>query len=153
MTVQNAKRVQGSGAAIAAKNIKAELKIAFPETKFSVRSDRSSVNVSWTDGPTTNCVQSITSKYEEGSFNGMEDIYEYDREVDTSYGSARYVFEEREIGEAGYAKLTQAVCAKFNVGNAPSFEEYNAGGAWYIELFPGYRWSDAIRNIERDANL
>jgi len=92
---------------IGAKNIRIELKLAFPGHKFSVVSESFSmgdaIRVHWTDGPKTEDVEQITSKYQEGHFNGMEDIYEYDREnvwADV-FGSAKYVSESREYsGEA-----------------------------------------------------
>lgn len=65
----------------AAKAIRTELKKLFPDIKFSVRSDSfsmgNSVDVSWTDGPTTDQINDVIKKYQYGSFNSMEDIYEY----------------------------------------------------------------------------
>lgn len=67
-------------AALAAKAIKEELKKQYPTVKFSVKSENYSmgdnVSVSWCDGPTCREVEKITDKYQYGSFNGMEDIYE-----------------------------------------------------------------------------
>ena len=69
-----------SSHAAAAKAIREELKKTFPGIKFSVISDSysmgDSVHIDWTDGPTTGEVDSIVKKYQYGSFNGMEDIYE-----------------------------------------------------------------------------
>lgn len=49
-----------------AKKIRKELKEKFPFTKFSVRCSRgSSIDVSWTDFPTTKAVEEIVSKYEQ----------------------------------------------------------------------------------------
>lgn len=68
-------------AALAAKQIKQDLKKAFPDVVFSVKSDNfsmgDSVNVSWTDGPLEEQVEELICQYEYGKFNGMEDIYEY----------------------------------------------------------------------------
>ena len=65
--------------ALCASNIRTELRRAFPAAPFSVRSNSfaggDSVHVAWTDGPTTAQVQEVTDKYEEGSFDGMEDMY------------------------------------------------------------------------------
>jgi hypothetical protein len=51
-----------------AKQIRVELKKAFPGTKFSVRSKNysggSSIRVEWTDGPTTKAVAAIANQYE-----------------------------------------------------------------------------------------
>lgn len=98
---------------IGAKNIRIELKLAFPGHKFSVVSESFSmgnaIQISWIDGPTLNDVEKITSKYQEGHFNGMEDIYEYDREnvwADV-FGSAKYVSESREYSEAAKKKADE----------------------------------------------
>ncbi len=85
---------------VGAENIRTELKREFPGVKFSVRIETrgsSSINIGWTDGPTTEQVKKITDKYQQGNFNGMEDIYEYNREnlwCDV-FGGAKYVFENR----------------------------------------------------------
>lgn len=90
-----------SSQALAAKNIRKELKAAFPGTKFSVRSESfaggNAVDVSWTDGPTSSQVDKIIGKYQYGNFNGMEDIYEYTEGFDSSNGSAKYVHGSRNL--------------------------------------------------------
>lgn len=67
--------------AAAAKSIRQELKIAFPKTTFRIRSSSfaggDDVVIYWTDGPTVNMVDDITSKYRYGDFNGMIDLYEH----------------------------------------------------------------------------
>lgn len=69
---------------LAATSIRAELKQKFRGAKFSVRSrsfaNGTSVEVLWADGPTREAVQAVTVKYEEGTFNGNTDSYEYDRD-------------------------------------------------------------------------
>lgn len=61
-----------------AKLIRKALKAAFPETKFSVRSDSysmgASVYVSWTDGPTSTQVSEITDPYNGAGFDSMIDL-------------------------------------------------------------------------------
>lgn len=88
-------------AATAGINIRIELKAAFPGVKFKVVSENysmgSSVNVSWVDGPTVDDVKKITNKYEQGSFDGMTDCYDYKDEIFTDiFGGAKYVFENRK---------------------------------------------------------
>jgi len=83
------------GATLAAANMRAELKRAFSDVKFSVRSDKfsggDSVDVSWTDGPTTEQVRAIVNKYKAGSFDGMTDCYDYESRPWTSvFGDAKY---------------------------------------------------------------
>jgi len=79
---------------LAAKNIRNELKRAFPAIKFSVRKEHyGNVNVDWWDGPTTKEVNALTSKYKAGSFNGMEDIYESAISPwNTVFGGSEYIF-------------------------------------------------------------
>ena len=87
--------------ALGAKNIKAELSKAFPGIKFSAKSDSfsggCSIDVSWTDGPLQEEVRKLIGKYSDGSFNGMEDIYEYDlgNVWPDVFGGAKYVSESR----------------------------------------------------------
>ena len=54
------------------------LKAAFPQTKFSVRSSEysmgSSIDVSWTDGPTHAQVNPILDCFESAGFDGMQDL-------------------------------------------------------------------------------
>jgi hypothetical protein len=91
--------------AATAKAIKQELKMAFPDIKFSVNSDSfaggDSVRIKWTDGPTDKSVHEITSKYQYGHFNGMEDIYEYSNRIEnlpqTKYiQTSRYISDEKK---------------------------------------------------------
>uniref|UniRef100_A0A6H1ZAH5 Large polyvalent protein associated domain-containing protein n=1 Tax=viral metagenome TaxID=1070528 RepID=A0A6H1ZAH5_9ZZZZ len=90
-----------SSHALGSKNIKKELARAFPGVKFSVRSDcytgGDSIDINWTDGPLTEQVKEITDKYQEGNFDGMNDIYEYnhDNVFPDVFGGAKYVFENR----------------------------------------------------------
>ena len=62
----------------AAKLLRAELAKAFPATKFSVRSSRFSmgeaIDISWTDGPSSDKVEKITSHHKDISRDGYGDI-------------------------------------------------------------------------------
>jgi hypothetical protein len=85
-----------SGAALGAKNIRTELKRIYPDVKFSVTSEYysmgCSIDVRWTDGPKTEDVNKIVNKYQEGHFDGMEDLYNYSDQVFTDvFGGAKYV--------------------------------------------------------------
>lgn len=75
--------VEGTDLTTAAKNMRAELRAAFPRVKFAVRSKRfaggDSINVSWTDGPPSAQVDAIVDKYADGDFDGMTDSYNYRR--------------------------------------------------------------------------
>lgn len=78
----------------AATNIRKELKEAFKGVKFSVTSRHgSSIDISWTDGPTSEEVNKIARKYKHGYFDGMDDSYHYTRDnFGDVFGSAQYVF-------------------------------------------------------------
>lgn len=71
-----------------AKLIRRDLKAVFGKTvKFSVRSSRysggSSIDVSWTDGPTQKMVERIVKGYAGGGFDGMTDYkYHFDGFLD-----------------------------------------------------------------------
>jgi hypothetical protein len=58
--------------------IRSALKSSFPDHKFSVTSKSysggSSINIGWTDGPTTAEVDAVSGSYETKSFDGMIDL-------------------------------------------------------------------------------
>ena len=82
--------------------IKKELKIMFPKIKFSIRSDNysggNSVKISWIDGPTDENVDKIVRKYQYGSFDSMEDLYNYDNKRD-DISQAKYVLCNRKMSK------------------------------------------------------
>ena len=96
--------------ASAAKDLKKWLRQAFPGVKFSVRSDcfagGTSVHVSWHFGPTTKAVEEWANDYKDGTFDGMVDLYEYDRSeageaFRKRHGGAKYVQCHRDYTPAG----------------------------------------------------
>ncbi len=90
-----------SSHAEAAKLIRAELKAAFPATKFTVSSKTysggNSVDVTWNNGPLVEAVKNIVDKYEQGDFNAMTDCYEYTNSRD--HAQVKYVFTQRNVSE------------------------------------------------------
>ena len=111
---------------LATKNIRIELKEAFPKTKFSIKSTCFSggddINVSWVDGPTTEQVNNIIMKYQEGNFDGMIDLYEYnkDRSFTDTYGGAKYIFSNRRYT----AKFIRLAAKKLGI-NEDLINEYS----------------------------
>ena len=99
-------------AAQAAALIRAELKKAFPGTKFAIRSRNfaggDAVDVDWTDGPTRDQVEAITGKYNAGSFDGMIDLYTYGPKKD--HATAKYVQTQRSMSK----DALRAVVAEIN---------------------------------------
>ena len=72
---------QQSIQSIVAKQIRTELKKAFPSVKFSVTSCSFSmgnaVDIHWYNGATYKMVDDVVGKYQYGHFDGMTDSYEY----------------------------------------------------------------------------
>ncbi len=121
------------GTSNGAKNIRTELKRAFPAIKFSVTTTRGtgSIRINWTDGPLAEDVEKITGKYQEGNFDGMNDIYEYDHEnvFPDVFGGTRYVFENRHESP----ELIHKVALGLGY-NMPTGESDNMGN------LPGLDW-------------
>lgn len=124
----------GSDRNIIQKNLRAMLKKRFPDTKFQVTKDGYSArNVYWVDGPTTATVKQVTNLFEEGSFNGMEDIYEYNSSPFNSvFGGCQYIFEHREFSDEFVAKAIDDIWeqhgANFEGDDKPPVEMYRKGG-------------------------
>lgn len=117
------------------KNIRAELKATFPGHKFSVTSERSSIYIRWELGPSTKEVEAVTDKYSMGHFNGMEDIYEYDRDdhFPRLFGGAEYVSAYRSSNEAADLVTCTALCQRWNLpvpadGRFGCIRDDNKGG-------------------------
>lgn len=124
-------RAESRGGVAAAKNMRTLFKREFPGIKFSVRSDYSSVNIGWDNGPTVEAVEKITNNFSGGHFNGMEDIYEYSSSVfGNLFGSAQYVFTSRGAKEATDA-IKAAIMENQAADNYDS-QEYARRKAWEI---------------------
>ena len=97
--------------AVGAANIRRELKKAFPDVKFSVRSDSfsmgCSIDISWQDGPTTTEVDALINKYQYADFDGMTDSTTYrDDPWSDVFGGAKYVHGQRKASAETIAALT-----------------------------------------------
>lgn len=70
-----------TNAPAAAKQIRQDLKTAFPNVKFAVTSKKfsmgDSVTIRWTEGPASADVSRLTAKYRIGHHDGMVDCYEF----------------------------------------------------------------------------
>lgn len=100
---------KGSRQALAAKNIRTELKRAFPGQKFSVTSDSfsmgDSVDVRWTDGPTTDEINAIIGKYVNSAFDGMTDSSSPVHNDWHVFGETKYAHSHREISPEWYIEI------------------------------------------------
>jgi len=120
-----------SGWALAAANIRRELRLEFPGHKFKVTSDSfsmgCSVDIGWSDGPTSEEVEKITGKYQTGYFNSMEDLQEHHGSPFSDvFGSAKYVSPSRSGTLEGYRE------AWTKAGN-PDAEKITQGGTYGYE--------------------
>ena len=140
----------------AAKNIRIELKRAWPGLKFSVTSERFSmgdaIRIHWTDGPTTRQVDALANKYKAGSFDGMEDIYNYtDSGFNKLFGDAKYISTSRQNSDVAIVAALATVARKF--GAAPlSLEAYRAGGAWQWQTHDGHRLDSEVHSAMSEAD-
>ena len=104
--------------------IRSELKSAFPGIKFSVTSKSFSmgnaVRISYTDGPTKTAVDELTAKYQYGSFNSMEDLYEHDN-VNADLPQAKYIAISRQMSNETKA----AIMAEMGI-EPDQYNEYNS---------------------------
>lgn len=89
-----------------AKNLRIELKQAFPNTKFSITSSYSKVDVKWEDGPTKTQVGAITGKYEDHETDHTGDFRDYKPSLfNEVFGGCNFVFEERSYSHETEAKI------------------------------------------------
>jgi len=94
----------------AAKNIRKELKMAWPSVKFSVKSSYDSVYLTWSDGPTKQQVETLIEKYNNGGFDSMQDISTYTPTAFTNaFGGARYLSYSREFSDGLLLKALDAL--------------------------------------------
>lgn len=134
------KLIQGGDCVTAAKNIRTELKQAFPSVKFSVKTEKysggNSVNIYWTDGPTDKQVKEIVDKYQEGHFDGMIDCYEYSRSPWTDvFGGSRYVSTNRSFSDKLVTRAIVKIAEEYGINGIPTVEDYTKGQA-YGSPFP-----------------
>lgn len=141
----------------AAKNMRIELKAAFPSIKFSVKSRRFSggdaIDVSWTDGPVTAQVDEIIDRYTAGSFNGMDDSYTYTRGAWTdAFGDAKYISSRRDNSPKAVASAIRTVRAKYAANLAEAgisditVADYERGTFFNLSVVPG-GWRSDLQSL------
>jgi hypothetical protein len=119
--------------ALTAKAIREELKRYFPGTKFQVTSRSFSmgddVSIGWLNGPTTEAVEKITDKYQEGNFNGMEDIYEYDNRRE-DIPQVKYVMTSRSISPEILENTAKEIAKRFGFDGNDEHAWIHTLGDW-----------------------
>lgn len=98
-----------------AKMARADLKKAFPATKFSVRGSKysggSSIDVSWDAGPTTKQVKKVIGKYHGAEFDGMDDS----KHLTGAPYQNDYIFTHRELSDAIMKAEMKALAEKYHL--------------------------------------
>lgn len=112
-----------------AKLIRTALASAFPGQKFSVKSRSysggSSIDISWTDGPTSAQVEAITDQFEGATFDGMTDLKSCHDSIfngEVVHFCANYVFCSRRLSDSAMATVAAEFTQKF--GWAVRFDSY-----------------------------
>lgn len=140
-----------------AKLIRKSLKEAFPGVKFSVCSHKyaggSSINVRWTDGPTTEQVDEIVNRFEGSYFDGSID-YKGSRYAmlngEQVHFSVDFIFTSRGNSDGAIINAMAALVAKYpgnfrdyvNKFGALSLEEFKTGALWNRMLIEGGCFSE-----------
>lgn len=125
---------KNDGLVTAAKNIRAELKAAYPGVKFSVKTSRfsmgDSITINWTDGPNSAQVEAVTNKYKAGNFDGYDDCYRYERtDWNDAFGDAKYISADRKYSDSLIASAIDRVAKRYGVSPI-TVEQYKTGMAW-----------------------
>lgn len=130
-------KVEHLSPAEVAAEIKAKLTRAFPGVRFSCKSDRTSVSVSWTDGPTAKQVEKITDAYVGRTFDGMQDLESFcgpceiepGRRIQTSV----YVNHTRYFGIETLRTVVNALREHYPDQAWPEPEQQYGGGGFRYE--------------------
>ena len=127
--------------AAAASVLRKELKKAYPLTIFKVTSNSfsggTSIRVSWTDGPACSSVRAITKNYEYGTYDAMNDIYEYKKDAG-DVPQVKYVICNRYISKEVREKAIQDIKTKFDMDLNNDREVYNRTGLWPQQFIDSY---------------
>ena len=126
-------------AAQAAKLIRGILKAKFSTIKFRVTSSNfsmgDSIDVSWTDGFTSEEVMNEISQFKYGHFDGMTDCYEYSNSR-KDIPQTKFLSCDRTLSEEAIRKFAKEYMKKYNM-TAPtedltvSFEVHDGFWNWH----------------------
>lgn len=134
-----------------AKLVRKALKDAFPTQKFSVRSSTysggASIDVSWTDGPTAEAVDSAVEPYRGADFDGMEDLKthrdSYLNGERVSFG-ADFIQTHRRLSEELRGSIEAAITEQTGKPYAPNADYEDDVIRWEGELLHARWGSDLV---------
>jgi hypothetical protein len=127
-------------AAEVAKLVRSELKSAYPNTKFSVKTSRysggSSIRVHWIDGPTTKEVEKIVGYMHGASFDGMIDLQSYHDTTDPKTGEIihygnNYIFCERDYSKNALILFWDKTCQDHGINPNKATLQNENNYYWY----------------------
>ena len=123
-----------TNSAMAAKAIKAELKRAFSQIKFSVRSENFSggnaVRISYDNGVPREEVEKVVGKYQYGSFDSSTDCYEYTNGRE-DIPQAKYVQVQRSISKDIQQSTKERLAEEYGFKDMNDEEEWRKKcGMW-----------------------
>jgi hypothetical protein len=133
--------------AAAAKQIRAILASTYPTVAFRVTSKGYSggnnVVIHWTDGPTRREVEEITKQYQYGSFDGMQDLYEYTNSRD-DIPQVRWVQHDRSTSDEAKMAMVNWLNTRFG-WELRLIERTSMGQTWLdvdheTDKHTGYGW-------------
>jgi hypothetical protein len=128
----------GSGHAEAAKAIRTVLKKKFPLVKFGVRAKSfaggNSVDIDWVDGPTTAQVDAVGKAYQYGSFDGMQDLYEYTN-VNKELPQVKYVMTSRHRSPKVEKEIIEQTVKDYGIVNVDDHKEVKDKLGMYLDIW------------------
>ncbi len=130
-----------------AKLVRAALKAAFPGTKFSVRSDTyaggASIDIRWTDGPTSYAVDRTVNQYKGATFDGMIDLKSsVYHEVDGQrirYGSD-FIMTQRQLSAAFLSWAAVTFCEVWGYDVPDVIDSEWGAHVQHVDVMHGERW-------------
>jgi hypothetical protein len=116
---------QYAGVKLAAVNARILLKAAFKGVKFSVTSERSSLTVRWTDGPTDEAVNDVIGRFDIGASDTQSDyFYTIGTAWSGLFGGAQYFNTYREMSDAAILECLSIAWPENDGDQRPSLEDY-----------------------------
>ena len=119
------------------------LKAAFPSVKFSVKSKKysggASIDIFWTDGPTTHMVDKVGKRFQGATFDGMDNSMHYH---DSIYGGKRvawganFVHTSRTVSQALLREAANRIAKRFGIDDMPKVMLDKWGSAQLDQAHP-----------------
>lgn len=154
--------------------IRADLKAAYPDVKFSVRTRRfangTAADITWVDGPTTIQVGHLVGKYEASTFDAMIDLssprYATDENGEQIMYGTKYVQWRREYSTEFLQTMVDWATNRWYWTEPPQYEIIPAdppyhphvrtnnkkamcGGQWADNWFHHLCWNTSAADLEQ----